>query len=102
MGLRFRRSMRVFPGVRLNFSSRGISTTVGVRGLSVNVGPRGTYINAGIPGTGISFRERVGSNSTTPLPATARPHQLVPSDHWDYPGTVPDASSIPHPLVGEI
>ena len=59
MGLRFRRSVRVFPGVRLNFSGRGLSTTIGVRGASVNLGSRGTYVNLGLPGTGLSYREKV-------------------------------------------
>ncbi len=44
MGLRFRRSLRLFPGVRLNFSRSGISTTVGVRGASITLGPKGNYL----------------------------------------------------------
>lgn len=58
--LRFRRSVRLAPGVRLNFSGSGISATVGGRGHSVNFGRRGTYLNAGIPGTGLYMRERIG------------------------------------------
>src|SRR5688500_14053097 len=63
MGFRFRRSVKVLPGVRLNISSKGISTTVGVRGASVNFGTRGTTLNVGIPGTGISYSERISSGS---------------------------------------
>lgn len=59
MGLRFRRSVRLFPGVRLNFSTRGVSATIGPRGASVNIGPRGTYANIGLSGTGLSYRERL-------------------------------------------
>ena len=59
MGFRFRRSIRLAPGVRLNLSSRGLSATVGPRGANVNVGPHGTYVNVGIPGTGLSSRTRV-------------------------------------------
>ena len=61
MGIRFRKSIKIAPGIRLNLSKSGISTTVGVRGLSVNTGRRGTYVNAAIPGTGISSRTRVGA-----------------------------------------
>lgn len=61
MTLRFRRSVRAFPGVRLNFSATGVSTTIGGRGASLTVGPRGTFVNVGIPRTGISFRERVAT-----------------------------------------
>jgi len=63
MGWRFRRSFRIAPGVRLNVSSRGLSTTLGGRGASVNIGPRGTYLNTSIPGTGLSYRERLGGGS---------------------------------------
>ena len=32
MGFRFRRSVRLFPGVRLNIGKRGVSASVGIRG----------------------------------------------------------------------
>src|SRR5262245_18807870 len=60
MGLRFRRSVSLFPGVRLNFSGSGISTTIGRRGASVTLGPRGSHLNLGIPGTGVSSRTELG------------------------------------------
>lgn len=62
--MRFRRSVKLIPGVRLNFSGSGVSTTIGRRGASVTFGRRGTYLNAGIPGTGISTRQRVGGSSS--------------------------------------
>ena len=71
MGWRFRRSVKLFPGVRLNFGKNGISTTVGVRGFSVNYGKRGAYLNAGIPGTGLSYREKLSPgrlDSASPPP----------------------------------
>lgn len=64
MALHFRTSIRVAPGVRLNFSRSGVSTTIGRRGLSVNTGRRGTYLNAGLPGTGISSRTRIGGGAS--------------------------------------
>ena len=65
MSWRFRRSIRLFPGLRLNLSKSGLSMTAGIRGLSVTTGKRGTYMNAGIPGTGIYNRQRIdgGSNA---------------------------------------
>jgi hypothetical protein len=59
MGLRFRRSVRLFPGVRVNFSRGGVSTSIGVRGAHMTVGPRGAYANIGLPGSGISYRTRL-------------------------------------------
>ena len=61
MGFRFRRSIRLAPGIRVNLSSRGLSATVGPRGASINVGPRGTYANVGIPSTGLTSRTRLDS-----------------------------------------
>lgn len=49
----------MLPGVTLNFSKSGISTTIGTRGASVNIGKNGVYGNAGIPGTGIYMREKI-------------------------------------------
>lgn len=59
MALRFRKSIKLFPGVRLNVGMRGASLNVGHRGASVSFSSRGTYGNVSIPGTGLSFRSRL-------------------------------------------
>lgn len=41
MGLRFRRSFRLMPGIRLNFSKSGVSASLGRRGAWFTVGPKG-------------------------------------------------------------
>ena len=73
MGLRLRKSARLAPGLRLNFSMSGVSLTAGPRGGSVGIGRRGTYLNTGIPGTGLYARERIDrpSQGTTRRPAEA-------------------------------
>jgi Protein of unknown function (DUF4236) len=53
MSLRFRRSLRIAPGVRLNLGLHGAGLSVGPRGLHVGVNRRGIYSSAGIPGTGL-------------------------------------------------
>jgi hypothetical protein len=69
MGWRYRKSFKLLPGVRVNVSSRGVSTTIGGKALSVNVGSRGTFLNAGIPGSGFSHRERIDDDaSPSPQP----------------------------------
>ena len=78
MGFRFRRSVRLFPGVRLNFSRSGISTTVGVRGATVTMGPRGSHLNVGIPGTGLSFQQPL-TPTLTPLRTTGPRPSSIPS-----------------------
>ena len=63
--MRFRRRQKILPGVYLNFSGSGVSTTIGGRGASINIGRNGTYLNTGIPGTGLYNRQRLdgGTNS---------------------------------------
>ncbi len=55
--LRFRRRVKLVPGLALNFSKSGVSFSVGGRGNSVNIGKRGVKQTVGLPGTGISFSE---------------------------------------------
>lgn len=57
MGFRFRKSFRIIPGVRLNFSKSGTSVSFGGRGFTYNVGPKGTRKTLSIPGTGLSWSE---------------------------------------------
>ena len=62
MGFRFRRSIRVLPGVRLNISKSGVSASLGGRGATVNVGKRGTKATVGLPGTGLSYSTPIRRN----------------------------------------
>jgi hypothetical protein len=55
MGFRFRRSVKILPGIRLNFGKRGISTSIGVRGAHVTFGKSGTRTTVGLPGSGLSY-----------------------------------------------
>ena len=55
MGFRFRRSIRLFPGVRVNLSKGAPSVSVGERGHTVNVSERGTRATVGLPGSGVSY-----------------------------------------------
>ena len=58
MGFRFQRRFRILPGLRLNISKSGISTSIGTRGAWLTVGTRGTRTTVGIPGTGLSYTEQ--------------------------------------------
>jgi hypothetical protein len=62
MSLRFRRSIRLMPGVRLNLGLHGTGLSVGPRGLHVGVNRRGMYTSAGIPGTGLYAMHHVRSS----------------------------------------
>ncbi|MFA9432839.1 DUF4236 domain-containing protein [Egicoccus sp. AB-alg2] len=58
MGFRFRRSMKMLPGVRLNVTHRGVGVRLGPRGAGVSFhsSGRGTR-SVGLPGTGMYWRE---------------------------------------------
>ena len=58
--MRFRKSIKLFPGVRFNFSKSGISTSLGVKGATINIKPgRSTRATIGIPGTGLSHSQNI-------------------------------------------
>jgi type V secretory pathway adhesin AidA len=60
MPIRFHRILNIIPGVRVNVSKGGLSTSVGPRGADINFGKRGVTTNAGLPGTGLSYRQTLG------------------------------------------
>ena len=62
MGFRFRKRITLFPGVSVNLSRSGVSTSIGRPGSTLNVGgKRGVRVTVGIPGTGISYSESAGA-----------------------------------------
>jgi len=82
--MRFRRRTKLFPGVYLNFSKSGISTTIGVPGASLNFNKQGTFLNTGIPGTGIYDRQRIGGGKkgqqTTPVVDFETPVETITTE----------------------
>jgi uncharacterized protein DUF4236 len=76
MGFRFRKSVSILPGVRLNFGKQGFSSvSVGRKGFTMSAGRRGTRTTVGLPGTGLSYswthrsrlrRDRPGAGDGTP------------------------------------
>ena len=57
--MRFRKSITIFKGVKLNFSKSGVSLTVGGKGVSTNIGKKGVFLNTSIPGTGLYDRKKI-------------------------------------------
>jgi hypothetical protein len=68
-----RRSIRIFPGLRLNIGKRGISTTIGGRGAHVTVGHGQVRETVGLPGTGLSYTHVDGHHATAKPPSEAQP-----------------------------
>jgi tetratricopeptide (TPR) repeat protein len=91
MGVRFRRSIRVGPGVRLNLGLTGVGASFGVRGARYSVHSSGRRTRTvGIPGTGLSYVEtrggagnarRASARHETSVFAASAP-QLLPKPGW--------------------
>lgn len=60
MGFKFRKSIKVAPGVKVNVTHKGIGLSAGVKGARISTGPSGSRITTSLPGTGISYEQRIG------------------------------------------
>ena len=62
MAFRFRKSMKIAPGLKVNLTHRGMSARVGPKGAGYTVNSKGAHTaSAGIAGTGISYSKKVKS-----------------------------------------
>lgn len=56
MGLRFRKSIKIAPGVRLNLGKKSVGISAGVKGARVSVNSSGRVTKTvSLPGTGLSY-----------------------------------------------
>jgi hypothetical protein len=73
MALRIRKSFKIAPGIRINVSKSGISTSVGGKGLTTNISKKGARVTAGIPGSGLStsklYRSEKSAHAGSPTPS---------------------------------
>ena len=74
MGFRFRKRIKIAPGISLNLSKSGISTSLGGKGMTVNIGRGKTRSTVGIPGTGIGY----STTTATDVPSEDRPAAVRP------------------------
>lgn len=56
MGFRFQKRIKIFPGITINISKSGVSTSLGVKGATVNLKGGKARTSLGIPGTGLAYR----------------------------------------------
>lgn len=104
MGIRFRKSITLAPGVRWNLSGSGSSWTLGPRGASIGIGKRGTFLNTGIPGTGLFSRTALSGQPISTTRASAAPSTRVSMtcgirDDGSLYFEDSSGSPIPEPLV---
>lgn len=94
MAWSFRRRVKIIPGVHLNLSKSGISTSIGVRGANVTLGKSGTHLNTGIPGTGIYQRQKLsGSNQVKPQNSVDNLEEHIYSENEILSADVQDITS---------
>jgi hypothetical protein len=93
MGFRFRRSIKIVPGVRVNFSKTGISTSLGGRGATVNIRGNKLRTTVGLPGSGLSYSETHSLQpnwTTSPLDSESLlPPRTPPTDTLPTPQPPP-------------
>ena len=95
MGFRFRKIISILPGVRVNLSKSGVSTSIGGKGATVNVGTTGKRtITLGIPGTGLSYQAPLGATAVLAVLAAVvivglawliAPNAVKAALHWWQP-----------------
>lgn len=69
MGLRFRKSFKIAPGVKLNINKKSIGISAGVKGARVSVNSKGRKTTTvGLPGIGLSYTDisTIGKKKTAP------------------------------------
>lgn len=63
MGWGFKKTIKVVPGIRINLSKSGVSTSIGGKGFTYNTRGR---VTTSIPGTGIRFTHNLKGARTLP------------------------------------
>ena len=80
MGFRYRKSINLGGGFRINISKSGIGYSWGVKGYRVTKTAKGTTRRtASIPGTGISFVDETGKKKASSKPTP----QAIDNNHYD-------------------
>lgn len=75
MAWSYRKRIKIIPGVHLNLSRSGISTSIGVRGANVTFGRSGTYLNTSVPGLGLYNRQKLSGSGN---PSNSNPQSNDP------------------------
>lgn len=77
MGLRFRKSIKICKGVRVNFGKTGASLSVGTNGCRYSMHTSGRRTaSVGIPGTGLYYTQSVGGTRQYKSTAHTRKQQI--------------------------
>ncbi len=79
MPFRFRKSIKILPGIHLNVSKSGIGASIGVRGARYSVHSSGRRTaSVGIPGTGLSYTKTLSGGAKRRAPSAVPAEQASP------------------------
>jgi hypothetical protein len=78
LALRFRKSFRIAPGVKLNIGRKSLSASFGQRGACYTTGTAGRRLTLGPPGTGLFWTTTLARSR---LPAIVRPALIFAAVH---------------------
>ena len=95
--LRFRRSVKIAPGIKVNFNKNSISTTIGPKGMHYTVNSKGkTTKSIGIPGTGLYYTEtsniKKGKKTSNNKANNANNSKSVNNQNNQHPSSQPTGS----------
>lgn len=86
--MRFRKSIKICKGLKINLSKSGLSATVGGKGLSFNYGKKGGYLNASVPGTGLYTRNKIlGGSKNRNKSYSSKNYNYSYNSYDDYDST---------------
>ncbi len=77
MALRFRKTIKIATGLKVNVGKKSASVTVGGKGFTATKGTAGSSVSAGVPGSGLSYTKRTGRKSNGTEPGDAPPSRLA-------------------------
>ena len=81
MGMRFRKSKKIAPGVRVNLNAKSASISIGPKGFKKTFSTSGrTTTTVGIPGTGLSYStsKKMGAPTAAASADPSVPEVAVP------------------------
>lgn len=81
MAWSYRKRVKIIPGVHLNFSKKGISTSIGAKGLSINFSSNSTTVSTNI--LGISNRQKFKNSNPTPESSSNYPDYYTQNNLYD-------------------
>ena len=65
MGLRFRKSIKIAPGVKMNIGKKSVGISVGTKGARMSINSSGRRTTSiGVPGTGLSYVKSSGGGAS--------------------------------------